>query len=192
MPQSINPSFVRINYHSVYGLHSMTLPTLQWNDVVSANNHGQFDTWDNVGIDAQDMIEALVTLLAPFFPDTLIFDNWIVFNKPVDPGPSYPQTAEALVSFEGSSGTPGWSQAVQTTISLRTEDFGISKLVLLDSASGNSFDKVLVPDTETAALIAEFTSTGNGWSGRDNSRPNSFISLTSTLNEKLRRAYRMT
>ena len=57
-----------------------------------------------------------------------------------------------------------------------------------------SFDKLSsVPGSgKVFEIDAVVTLVTNAWSGRDNAKPNTFVSETKTLNKKLRRAYRMT
>ena len=70
MPASPAPAYVRINYHSAYGQHTMQVPTLAW----SSN---QFTTWASGSVTDSTMIDDLVALLLPFYPSTVTFDNWI-------------------------------------------------------------------------------------------------------------------
>jgi len=192
-PYDLGPWFVRIDYASAFGPHSMTIPTLDWNDISSTGGHGTFDTHDSSSIDAVEMVEALVDVLVPFFPDTVTFTDWRVFNK-VDPeAPSIPVDGALLTAKEGTKASPGWSKATQLTFSWRTEGFHPSKLTLLDYGSAGDFAKILdLTATVVANLDAEYTADSNGWAGRDGLRPNQFVSGTCTLNEKLRRAYRLT
>jgi hypothetical protein len=122
-----------------------------------------------------------------------VFDYWEIWNYP-DPD-SLPQPVATLALDIAGTATPlGWSEAVEQTFVIRTTDFGIFKYVLLDAQTNNFFGKVAVSDfaPEYDALMDELTSVDNGWSGRDNARPAIVKGATITLNEKLRRSYRLT
>lgn len=184
MPESPAPAFVRINYHSVYGPHTMQVPTL-------AFAAGDFETWAGGSVSAATMIGDMVDFLLPFYPDTTVFDNYIVFSQPTPADDPLPVDGGVFVSVEGTAATPGWTKATQLTMSIRSTLFGISKIVFLDAASGNNWDPIRSPDASMTALLAELSDLSNGWAARDNGRPNTFVGLTKTLNEKLRKAYRM-
>jgi len=184
MPASPAPAYVRINYHSAYGQHTMQVPTLAW----SSN---QFTTWASGSVTDSKMIDDLVALLLPFYPSTVTFDNWIVFSQPTPTDAPVPVNASTFTGMDGTAGSPGWTKAVQLTMSVRSTNFGVAKYVFLDGASGNNFDPIRVADSAMLAVLAEVADTSNGWSAQDNGRPDTFIGLTKTMNEKLRKAYRM-
>jgi hypothetical protein len=108
--------------------------------------------------------------------------------------PKFEQTYRFSTPIVGAASTPGWTRAVELTHTFRTEDGGVSKLVLLDCGSFNLWNKQVDPtgSADLLAVIAEWTNPANCWAGRDTTRPAAFVQLTKTLNEKLRRAYRMT
>lgn len=192
MPGTLVPGFVEILYHSTAAPHVMRLPTLQWNDDASPGGAGSFESWSGVDKDAEDMVDQLTDVMLPFFNPLVTFDGFIVYTQPTDPGESFPV---ASGSFTGKVGTgPGdsWFAAVQTTVIARTSLFGIAKLVLLDSNSGDNFTPELTPSGAMTALLDEWFSLENGWRGRDGGRPKTFVKATQTLNEKLRREYRYT
>jgi len=189
MPSSLGPSFVEINYHSADGFHTMTLPTLEYDQ-----GGDQFETWAAGTVDAVTMVEAFVDTLLPFFPTTVVFDNYTIYDLPTDPGPALPRKSAILTGKAGAVGAPGWTKAVQFTVTIRTTLFGILKIVLLDIDSGNSFARQAAVNTPSdfTDMMAELTSDANGWSGRDNGQPDVFLQCSRTLNEKLRKSYRMT
>jgi hypothetical protein len=135
----------------------------------------------------------LTDLLVPFYPTTVIFDSWVAYTRETVNDLWLPRSGGAFSSVEGTSGTPGWYKAVQTTITWRTEDFNHVKVVLLDSASGNTFDPIFsaAADPSTDDLDAYMRSDDCIIAGQDGSRPTTFVRETSTLNEKLRKQYRM-
>jgi hypothetical protein len=186
MPESQNPSFVKILYHSNAGPHTMEVPTLQWNE------SGTFDVWGGGTVVDHDMVEAFVTLLLPFFGSDTEFESFIIYNVPTPGAAPQPVASFPLSGMVGSASSPGWTTAVQGTFSIRTTLFGLFKITMLDGASGNSFAPSTALGGDALALFEELISDANGWSGRDNGQPNVFIKFTKTLNEKLRRSYRLT
>jgi len=124
MPSSLGPSFVEINYHSADGFHTMTLPTLEYDQ-----GGDQFETWAAGTVDAVTMVEAFVDTLLPFFPTTVVFDNYTIYDLPTDPGPALPRKSAILTGKAGAVGAPGWTKAVQFTVTIRTTLFGILKIV---------------------------------------------------------------
>lgn len=192
MPNSPGPTQILVNYHSAFGFHKMALNALEWHGTPDVNGSGAIECHDATLIDTDDMVKALVALFAPFFPASVVFDNYIVFTYASPTDDPVPVASAALTTI-GTSATPGWSKAVQATLSFRTSLFGIAKIVLLDYDSQDSFDKTVVvpPATPLSALRDEFTASTNGWCGRDGGRPDTYISACVTLNEKLRQGYRM-
>lgn len=192
MAASLYPSCVRINYHSAYAPHSQLIPTLQWNDAVSSGGTGTFDTHAGGPIDADTMINALAAVLAGILPDTASFDSYIIYNVDNTTEQLIPQVSKPMV-IAGLDTTPGWDKATQVTMNWRTLDVSLFKIVLLDCATNNSFDKTLALPGSGVLFDADalVTDVDNGWAGRDNTKPASFISQTVTLNEALRKRYRM-
>lgn len=192
MANNLYPSYVQINYHSVYGNHTMTLPTLRWN-AGDLGTPGTFDTHDAVGVAADVMVENLVDLMLPFFPDTTIFDTYEVFDAPTLTVPLvFNPVYGASLGLEGTNATPtGVDKAVQYTLGLRTTLFGRSQIVFLDIPVGNTWGNVTTPNVIAAALLAEFTATDKGWAGRDGGRPFYFTNISISMNKRLRRKYGM-
>lgn len=189
MPNSLSPAFVKIEYFSGFGPHSMIIPTLEYNV-----DDQLFDVWSGSPIAASDMIENLVTLMLPFFPNTVTFNNYSIFTQATATSDPVPVKSGALTAMVGSNVTPGWTKAVEQIITVRSTVGGICKLVFLDMASGNNYGKVVSLSGEVALndLFEEWSGLSNGWSARDNGRPATFLQMTKTLNQKLREAYRET
>jgi len=194
MPFDIGPSFIRLDSTSEFGPHSSFIPTLLWSDDPSTNDHGVFQTWNSGSIDAVDMIMDLLTALLDFFDSTTTFNNWTILSKPDADSPAVPVQSDNFTGQVGTTAFTGWRQAVQRTISWRTTGFNIFKIVCLDVPVSNNFAKIstLPGSGSLFDLDAVVTDGDHGFSGRDNNQPQSFISATHTLNEKLRRAYRAT
>lgn len=190
MANGLQPSYVVINYHTAYGVHKMTIPTRQWSP--SPAPTGQFLTWNDGAVDADTMITDLVTELADFWPETTTFDDYVIYNFPDPDGDSNP-VASGTLAIDGTNVVAGWSKAVQQTISLRTTAFGLAKLVLLDVSTGNQFDLVTA-GAFTAAyddVLDQLSDEDHAWAGRDNKRVVQMVQAATTLNERLRREYRM-
>lgn len=192
MAASLYPSCVRINYHSPIAPHSQLIPTLQWNDVASPGGAGTFTTHSAGSVDADDMINNLANALSAILPDGSTFDSYIIYNVDPDTEQLIPQTSKAMV-IAGLDDTPGWWKAAQTTMTWRTIDANLFKIVVLDSATNNLFDKTLaLPGAGALFEVDELvTDIDQGWAGRDNTRPGTFVSQTVTLNEALRKRYRL-
>lgn len=188
---SLFPAFVKVDYHTLYGVHSMVLPTLEWVPD-SALVAGKFNSWDASAANADDMIQALVALFAPFFLATTTFDLYTIYTL-ASAGAKPLPVASAPLDIDGSSVSTSWSKAVQKTLTYRTTEFGVLKHVFLDCPSGNNFDRVNAfgAAADVLAILDELSNEGNAWSARDNGRPTSIMQQSTTLNEALRKQYRM-
>jgi len=194
MANSSAPTRIQLNYHSAFGLHKANLNAREWHDDASAGGMGSVDDWASSIAPVAAMVDALVGALLDIMPTTVVFDNYIVYTFATPTSDPVPRAQKAFVAIDGDVADPGWTAAVQTTITWRTEEFGLAKIVMLDSASADDFSKItnLADSAALDAIDGEFTAVSNGWSGRDDARPQTFVSQTKTLNEKLRRAYRLT
>lgn len=192
MANARGPYYLQLNYHSAYAPHSHTIGINTWTNAASTNNKGQIQNWLGVGIDTKDMIDNLLDVLVPYYPATVHYDNWTIFHQPADPGPSYPMIGDTLSGVVGTSATPGWSKATQANFTWKTTAFGDFKIVLLDFDSSDNFEKVtvLVPGINLN-LDQVVTDDSFGWQARDNTKPDSFKSVTVDLNDALRKQYRM-
>lgn len=183
MANALGPYYVQIKYHSLLAPHTMTIPTRDWD----AN---QFDTWSGGPIDDVDMIENLVTEMLPFFDAGVSFDNWQVFRQLLPADDPEPISSGAFTGMTGTDTGGTWAGAVESIITVRTAGFNIAKLDLLDSISDNDFNPIIVPITRITNLIDEWFAVTNGWAGRDNTKPSTFLKMTKNLNQKLRKEYR--
>jgi hypothetical protein len=189
MPASVAPAFVKINYHSAYGAHVAIVPTLAWN---AGAGQGDFATHAG-GITAADaMIQDLCNVLIGILPTTASYDNYVIYDQP-DPDDLAVPVASNTIGVAGLDATPGWDKATQVTMTFRTTNFSTFKIVVLDAATNGDFSKTtVVPGSGVLFDVLGLVSDASlGWAGRDNGRPNNLISQTVTLNEKLRRAYRL-
>jgi len=182
-------SRVEIAYASDAGAHFANIPALDWNPSAT---FGDFDTHAGGSIDAETMIDALVALAAEFFPTTVEFTSWTVFTRAGFPNPWQPRV-QKNISVAGTVATPGWWKAAQATWTLKTEEFNEFKIVHLDVATLNSWDKITsaTVSADQIAFLAALRDEDNAWCGRDKAKPEFFQQIAFTLNEKLRREYRM-
>jgi hypothetical protein len=192
MVESISPGFIQIDYHSDFGVHTMRLPTKELN-IGAPKSDSTVDTWDAGTINWRDMTDALITEMLPQMPSSVTFDTATLFQQT---SPEVTPTfidSYTLTSMDGSAVSPGWFKAVQHSLLARDTAGNIAKIILLDAGSGNTFDAENDPSAAGFDdLLAEWFAESNGWSSRANFRPAVFIKGYKTLNEKLRREYRMT
>lgn len=189
---SLYPAFVRINYHSPYGVHTMTIPTLGWDYSGGTPLGGIFAAWDASDREAVDMISDFVNLIKPFFLATTTFDNFTIYtmaSAEADPTPVF----AGELAIDGTSVETEWAKAVQMTWTFRTSLFGIFKLVFLDVPSASGFDKILSfgASPEAEAVRDYLAADTNGFAGRDGGQVSVLDQISFTLNEKLRREYHM-
>lgn len=186
---SLYPAFVRIHYHSPFGLHTMTLPTLAYS-TAAPGEVGNFATWDEDSIVAPVMVNNLVAvLLDEYEPTDITFDSFDIFTMDSPSADPQWQYGEALGDIGTGVDLDGWRQATQATFTFRTSLGGISRLVLLDKPTNNAFGRYTVPSAPETAIIDEFTAVTNGWAGRDGGRPLVFKNVTVKTNDRLRREY---
>lgn len=195
MANDPGPTVIDIQYSTRYGFHMMRLHTRAWTPPSSGHDLGEVPRWsDDTPIDVKTMVTDLVTEFLPFFPDTTSFNFATVATNAVPNTPLVPQATQTLTGLVGTSLDLTWSKAVQQTMVARTIGHGVAKIVLLDCESFSSFDAVRDFSTapDLVSIMLEFFDITNAWSGNDNTRPNVAIGSFKTLNEKLRKAYRMT
>lgn len=191
MPFALDPAFVRIFYHTAFGQHVMTIPTLEWDQSIGTNGAGGYLNHIGNPVDAVDMIEALVNELADFQPATAEFDNAIIYRQFTPTSIPAPVRAVTL-------GIPGVSAsadvpASQATMTMRTLMFNIVKLTWFDAAPTTDFlpQRTLPASGQPLDLFNVFSDDDWAWVGRDGSQPNQFIQVSYTLNEALRKQYRL-
>jgi hypothetical protein len=195
MAFDLGPYFFKVNYSQIgYGLHVMTHSIDEWIDTSSTNNQGRIKTHDGGDVDAVDGMTTFLELLEPFFNGDVSFNNWVIYRQ-LDPEDIPTPVASAqLVDFDGTDVTAGWHVATEMTLTWRTAGFNIFKLTLLDCQSRNDFSKIVIMPGSGRLfdLHTYLTGDDNFVIGRDSEYPALFLSQTTTLNEKLRRADRLT
>lgn len=191
MAESSNPAFVEISYHSVYGPHTMRLGLTGINNIGASADLLQATAWDSSTPLILDMVTALVTEMVPRHPASSAFDSCSVFSQPdADDLPLF--VGAFSVSSIGTAATPGWFAAAQETINMRDTLGFMARLQMMDFASGDDWGKYLNPVTiGVDGIYGELSSSSNAWMSQAGNQIGSFISRTATLNEKLRRSYRL-
>jgi len=191
MPESPNPAFVVIDYHSAFGPHKLQLGIADIQNVGDAPDALTATAWDASSRNIKSMVEDLIVEMVGRFPAAASFDSCSVFSQPLPT--DLPFFAGAFdVSSIGTAAVPGWSKATQESVNMRDTAGFMVKVVLMDFASGNDFTKYLEPIAiGVNGITAEMFAVTNAWASRAGNKPSTFISRTATLNEKLRRAYRL-
>jgi hypothetical protein len=192
MPNSLYPAFVVLDYTSAYAPHKMTIPTRAWTAPSGIFTYGSYPKWDDDSeIDALDMVNDFATVLAGAWKNTATITTFTWYTMASPTARPLPQLA-TTVAIAGTNVSTAQDKARQHTITWRTTTFGISKIVVLDAPAAD-FDRIA--DVTDVAWVEdindELTSVDKAWSGRDGGRPNTFLQVSVTLNERLRRAYRM-
>lgn len=190
---SPGPFFVKINTQSAYAPHSLQIPTLNASVAIGDPSHWNFLHPLGDTEDVTAAIGELCALMQPFFHTSYSFDNFVLYSQP-DPDDVATPVFSDTIALLGTSASPGWDKATQCTFTFRTNEFGIFKLIMLDYDSGNNFDRVTVlPSGGADDLLRDYIVNIDSWIvGRDGGKPQTFLQKSSTLNEKLRRSYRMT
>lgn len=193
MANSLSPAFVRINYASQFGLHTMTLPTVPMLPGPEGGAGNQFQLRGAaLPTDVTGAIVDFITVIKQFWPTTTTFIDFVAFVQPDPEGIATPVQSVAL-NIAGTKSNPGWHKATQCTFTWRTDEFGLFKLVFLDCSNFDTFDKQTSSSAYAAlaALNAYVTADTTFLAGRDGGRPITFLQQSNTLNEKLRRSYGM-
>lgn len=193
MENDIGPAFIKINYQSEYAPHSMTVPCVPL--IIAAE--GLEPTFDLRGAEIDVLVDpavkAFVNLLKAVWSPLTTFINYTAYQK-VGVGDSPQPVWSGDLNIVGTSGLGLVHKAVQGTMSFRATDFTLSKLVFLDYQPGLGYEKQSsVSGSDALNAIRAYAVAPETWlASRGGGRPNTFLSLTTTLNEKLRRSYRMT
>lgn len=154
---------------------------------------GSYAGHNSTPIDAEVMINAFVDVLKAQHKSTTVFDLATVYTQANPTGQAIPRASAALTQV-GTNVAAGPDKATQMTLNGRTTNFNPFKLVLLDVPMGTSNFNKITPGSFTtpiANIFLEYALTANAWCGRDDGQPSFPISATLTLNERLRKEYRM-
>ena len=191
---SLSPAFVKINYTSAYGSHVMTQPSVPVESGVFAPTGWGFTLRGaELPIPVDDGVTDFVNIIKALFPSTVTFTDATVYSQP-DPSDIPVPVASFALGIAGTAAASGWAKATQDTFTFRADDFTLYKLVLLDCVSFDQWDKVTDASVRTQFEdIRDYVTADATWiASRGGGRPNTFLQVSITLNEKLRRAYNMT
>lgn len=187
----LNPSYVKILYHSVFAQHSMSIPTRPWSAADGGSGNGSYIAWDDSTADPEAMITALVEDIVGVLHSSVIFDTWWIYNELSVGGQLVPVKSGVFTSLEGTEATPGWYEAVQGIFTFYDTGFNTAKLSILEFASKNNFARrdygtLSVPEL---AIANEFMADGNAWSSRAGLQPVTLRSLSLGINDALKKQY---
>lgn len=186
---SLYPAFVEINYASAYGVHKMRLPTVP----IVLNGVHQFTLRGlALPVGVHTAVNEFVDKIVPMFPATTTFVDYTAYTMDSPTAVATPVKSGAIGKV-GTTGTTGADyKATQWTWTFRTDAFGIFKIVMLDClVSTWELQKSLAGWAAGQALVDYVVSENTFIAGRDGGRPITFLQLSATLNERLRKAYRM-
>lgn len=184
------PGFVRIGYTSLFGVHYAELKTRAI-ESTGLGDPGTVLNWSGVPIPVDVMVEDMLDAFATAVPSSIVYNNYEVFRVPEVNALPEPIFSKAVSVAGTETGLTGQSKAVQMTVTLRTAGFSVARLVFLDRQVNGSFGKFLAQPADLNDMVAEFTSVDNAWAGMDNTRPQAFLSVVTSLNKRLRRKYGM-
>lgn len=192
-PKTPYPAFILVRYHSTFAPHVQLLPTKEWNPLAGTNGYGGYEAWDSTERDAKEMIEDFLAKTTLLQSDEIDYDDAVVYTMASPTSPAIPRKVIPLTAVTGQDGTPGYFRAVQFTFTFFDTAFNKSKVVLLDASSNNDFTKrtsYASMSADEKGVVDEWILESNAWASRSNLRPASALSLTKTINDKLRKAYR--
>lgn len=192
MPSDKAPGWIQLEYQTAHAPHSQEIPV---NTIIpDYGNPADSDitAWDASTINWRTMTDALVDKLRDRFPVTTTYNRATLWYKPTPE--DIPQFLDSYtMDVDGTVIAPGYDLATQETLTARDTEGYLAKLIFLDMASTNTFDR---QDTIVAAgitdLWAEWSANTNGWSSQNGARIATFIKATRTLNEALRKQYHQT
>ena len=186
------PAFMKVDYHSDWGAHVMTLPTKAWNPVSSTGDYGSYISWNEAEIDAEVMILALVGMIAAIANAHVTFDNATIFTYPSEgaraqPRAIIPINEPGLVTFSAAA------LAIQNLYYGYDTEFNPVKLALLDCDTTPNFLKQRYSDIsgDEKAVWDAFSDQDSAWASRAGNRPLSLRSFTTKQNDKLREEYKL-
>jgi len=190
-PNSLSPASMVVGYHSAFGAHKMTIPTLAWFPTNITGDLGSYAAWNLGTCDAEEMVTELIDVLKVFYTNTVHFDSATVYTQATPTSPNIPQRSIPL-AIAGTSVSTGYSAAISTTFNFKTVANGNARLVLLDSPLGSGGFAPIYPadfTSDVQDVVDIFTADVWAWSGRDDSQPRQCRKVSFDLNDKLQKEY---
>lgn len=192
-PNSLSPAFVRIEYQTLYAPHTMTIPSVPLIDAIDPEEPPFFDLRGAaIDVQASDAVEDFVDVLKNMCTLGTSFQSYTIFKQPTPEDVPQPVYSAALTQVGVLDNDP-LSKAMQQTFSFRATDFTIYKLVVLDQRPMMGTGRVVgtLGNLAYQAVVDYIKSDVTWFASRGGGRPATFLQLATTLNEKLRRSYRM-
>lgn len=189
----LEPAFIKLDYASVFGAHAHLLCTKDWIPTSVSGTMGSYLDWNGTPRDAEAMIDDLVALLAALQKPESSYNLATIYTKAGAGAPALPVASKTL-AVVGTSGLTTHAKALQMTMNMRTTGIQPSKIVFLDVPHpATDFNKIppISWGSPESAIFAELALDGNAWAGRDNTQIKDRVSITWTLNEALRKQYKM-
>lgn len=194
MENSLAPSYVRINYTSAYGPHSMTIPAVPLEATAGPDPEYLFDLRGAaISVPVHQAIVDFVNVIKSEHVTTTTFVDYVLFHQPDELLPANP-VASAALGIQGLDLVGGVDKATQRTFTWRATDFTLFKLAMLDVRMIGQFERQtnFIGEPGKQAISNYVTNPVTWVASRGGGRPNTFLQFSETLNEKLRRSYRMT
>jgi hypothetical protein len=186
------PAYGDVRYHSAFGVHHALVPTREWfsSPLIPGNTLGQYQNWSSAPCDGEEMWNEFVDKWKPFFTSTVFLDSITIYTKATPEAQAIPRAVKAY-GTAGTNAGVGWYKAVERTWVMRDTEFFIAKSVMLDANSGNNFDRVadISGSAESEAYFGALSALGWAYQSRAGFRIATFQSLTTGLNDKLRKQY---
>lgn len=184
---------MNIRYRTAQAPHLMTIPLREWSPISGGHVAGTNLAWDTTQADTDDMIQGLVDLFLPFWPNTTTFNSYTINTYLSQTSPARPQITKTMTGKVGTGGAT--IPAAQATFNFKTSNFFPFKIVMLDARVSSTFqplETLATPaDDDEIALRNYVLDDQWSFSGRDNYQPTSLERITYTLNEKLRHSYHL-
>ena len=189
----LEPAYAKVDYSSAFGAHSHLICTREWNSVGVGGDLGSYEAWNGDDVDAEDMWDGFVTVLAAQHLSTTTINQVTLFTKADEDSPSLPVASKAYTTV-GLITPPLISRAVSKTLNFRSAGIHAAKIVILDAPHNNTdFNKEFPADWVTADfdMLEILSATNYAFAARDNTRIVSAVSITWNLNQQLRKQYGM-
>lgn len=188
------PASITIDYNSNWGAHKMTLPIREWSPVSSGHISGTATDWNDTQADVDDFVNDFVDKLLPFFYTDTDFTAYTVHTYSSVNAPARPQVAQTLTGKTGTGAS--YNPGTQATFNFKTIGFFPFKVVMLDVAAGSQYLPVSAfpsPAYDTTIALRDFVlADASIFQGRDGTQVASLVKVTYTINEQLRKSYKLT
>jgi len=190
---SLFPCSATLDYQTAYSIHKMTLPLNEWSPVSGGHPAGTNTDWTAAQVDTDTWMQGFADLAKVFLDPDSAFLSYTIYTYADADAPPRPQVTKAFTTAVGTGDPP--IPASQATWNFKTTGFGTFKLVMLDTKVSAAFGPLTVlgspADDDEIALIDYILDDNSILRGRDQNRISIWKKNTYTLNEKLRKSYRL-